>query len=96
MKFVTESPWGFTGTEVRKEMRAAIPDREGGYIRRVIIEEDSGRQYVYEIQKATLYSRGPENVDTAGRHPDRLLWTYELRFVAPADPNEVVELKRRV
>ncbi len=96
MKFVTESPWGFDGVEVRKELRAAIPDRAGGYIKRVIIEEDSGKQYVYEIKKATLFARGPENIDTAGPRPERLLWTYELRFLAPSDPGEVVELKRRI
>jgi len=95
MKFVTEAPWGFDGVQIRKELRAAIPDRDGGYIKRVIIEEDSGRQYVYEIQKATLFVRGPENVEVAGRRPDRLTWAYELRFIAPADPNEVVELRRR-
>lgn len=96
MKFVTEAPWGFTGTEVRKEIRAAVPDRESGYIKRVIIEEDSGKRYVYDIQKATLAARGPENIDTAGPRPERFLWLYELRFLAHSDPNEVVELKRRV
>lgn len=95
MKFVTEAPWGFTGVDVRKEFRAAIPDRVGGYIKRVIIEEDSGKQYVYDVKKATLYARGPENVDVAGPRPENLLWTYELRYLAHADPNEVVELKRR-
>ena len=95
MKFVTEAPWGFSGAEVRQEVRAAIPDREGGYLRRVILEEDSGRRYTYEIKKATLFARGPENATVAGPRPEQLIWTYELRFQATADPQEVVELRSR-